>query len=389
MRRQVLMLTLLSAAAGANLNAADLTPHVAAIKAVGAEGAGNEAAGAAVRELSQEPASSLPALLTAFDGASPHAANYLRGAVEAIADRATARKQALPVKDIEAFVLDRARDPRARRLGYELLLNVDAAVEDRIIPGMLLDPSPDFRRDAVERFIKAAKETPEANKSEAVALWKQALSGATDADQVKSIATELKKLGEKVDLVAHFGFLTQWKIIGPFDNRGLAGFAKPYPPEEKLDFAAKYEGQTGEVAWSDVKTEDEFGLLDIAKAVSPYKGAVMYLATDFVSEKDRAVEFRLGTPNAWKVWLNGEPLFGRDEYHRGMAIDQYRVKVALRKGPNQILIKLCQNEQTEDWAQRYQLQFRVCESSGIAVAPAVAARDINRTTLTVQAGGAE
>jgi hypothetical protein len=39
----------------------------------------------------------------------------------------------------------------------------------------------------------------------------------------------------------------------------------------------------------------------------------------------------------------------------------------LRRGKNAILIKVCQNEQTEDWAQRWQFQFRVCDASGTAI----------------------
>ena len=123
----------------------------------------------------------------------------------------------------------------------------------------------------------------------------------------------------------------------------------------------------------------------------------MYLATSYDAAADRAVEFRFGTPNAWKLWVNGKFLFGRDEYHRGMAIDQYRVPAKLQAGKNVILLKLCQNEQDDDWAQRYQIQIRVCDPSGVAVLPV---KSKNQTTsdtlpqkrqpqrLTVQAEGA-
>ena len=52
-----------------------------------------------------------------------------------------------------------------------------------------------------------------------------------------------------------------------------------------------------------------------------------------------------------------------------MAIDQYRVPAKLKAGKNVILLKLCQNEQEDDWAQRYQIQIRVCDPSGVAVLP--------------------
>ena len=347
--------------------------HVAAIKAVQREAGGNEAAGRAVKALSGQSVSSLTKLLVAFDEASPLAANYLRGAVEAIVDRQLAAKKELPTKDLEAFVLDRNRDPRARRLAYETLLRVDQVAEARLIPGMLLDPSSEFRRDAVRRLIEEAKGLGEDKKEPAIALYQKALTGATEEDQVKDIAGALKKLGLTVDLPKHFGFLTQWKIVGPFDNKEFIGFNAVYAPEKSIDLLAKLQGTSGEVAWADIATKDDFGIIDIAKSIEPFKGSVMYLTTTFVSDRDRTVDLRLGTPNAWKVWVNGQPLFGRDEYHRGMAIDQYKVPATLKAGANVVLIKLCQNEQSDDWAQRYQLQFRVCDRSGVAVHPAVQA----------------
>jgi hypothetical protein len=365
---------------------------IKAIKAVGHEGQGNAAALAAVTQLQKESkASDLPVLLDAFSGASPLAANYLRNVVEAVADRETAAGRSLPADALRAIVFDTKRDPRARRLAYEVLLNVDASASREIIPRLLQDPSPEFRRDAVQQLIDAA--ATQDDKAVKLGTLRKALLGATDEDQVKEIAKGIRAQGEDVSLVKHFGFLTDWRIIGPFNNRDFVGFAETYPPEKKLDLEAKLEGQLGEVTWGEITTGEEFGIIDIAKTISPYKGAVMYLTTTFDSASARDVQFRLGTPNAWKIWLNGEYLFGRDEYHRGMAIDQYAVSATLKKGQNVILVKLCQNEQDDSWAQRYQLQFRVSDSSGVAIHSAASSRQAaglpqkSQNNLTAQTGG--
>ena len=39
----------------------------------------------------------------------------------------------------------------------------------------------------------------------------------------------------------------------------------------------------------------------------------------------------------------------------------------LFRSKNTILVKVCQNEQTEEWAQRWQIQLRVCDATGTAV----------------------
>ena len=357
------------AATAANLSAADLSSQLNAIRKVSREGQGNEAAAAAVRTLSAASASDLSQILSGFEGASPLAANYLRNVVEGVADRHLAASKALPAKQLETFVLARSNDPRARRLAFEVLAKVDSTAGDRLIPQMLLDPSPEFRRDAVQRLITEAESLGKDSSDQAKQVYRKALSGATDSDLVKNISKSLRKLGDDVDLISHFGFLTDWRIVGPFDNQKFIGFDAVYAPEDKLDFAAKLKAKEGEVTWGDVTTEDEFGIVDIAKSIAPHKGAVMYLATSYESAGARKVEFRLGTPNAWKLWINGKFQFGRDEYHRGMAIDQYRVPAELKAGKNVILLKLCQNEQTDDWAQRYQIQIRVCDPSGVAVLP--------------------
>src|SRR5262249_4435543 len=85
------------------------------------------------------------------------------------------------------------------------------------------------------------------------------------------------------------------------------------------------------------------------------------------STTDRPIEIRAASNNAIRIWLNGKEVFFREEYHHGMEIDQHVGKGTLVKGKNQILIKVCQNEQTDTWAERWSFQLRVCDALGAAV----------------------
>jgi hypothetical protein len=362
------LLAFLVGGGAGRLAAGELDQPLQTIRAVAPGGRGHREAAQAWKQVAQADAAALPAVLAALDNANPLAANWLRGAVEAIAERELHRSGKLPAAELEAFLLDTRHDPRGRRLAYEWLAKVDAAAPDRLIPKLLNDPSVEFRRDAVQRLLSRAKELQAADNAEqAKAVYQQALQAARDEDQVEAAVQPLAKLGEKVDLPRHFGFLMDWRLIGPFDNSANKGFDVPYPPEQTIDLDATYVGQKGEVAWTKFVTQDKHGIVDLAKAQAPHKGAATYAYTEFTSDAARDVEIRIGTPNAWKVWVNGKCLFGRDEFHRGMQIDQYRVRAALQPGKNQILLKVCQNEQTEDWAQRWQFQARVCDSTGTAV----------------------
>ena len=348
--------------------AADFEASVKTILGVGAEGKGNSEASAAWKELVKSPAQDLPRLLAAFDAANPLAANWLRSAAETIADRELKATGKLPQADLEKFIADTKRNPRARRMAYEWVLKVDATAADRLIPGLLNDPSTEFRRDAVARLIDAGTKLVDDKKDDqAKEIFQTALNGARDEDQINAIMKPLDKLGVKVDLARHFGFLQDWHLLGPFDNTGKKGFSVAYPPESEIKLDAKYAGQKGEVAWSKHVDEEKYGLIDLAKVTAPHKGAVTYALNEFVSDKAQTVDLRLGTPNAFKIWVNGELIFGREEYHRGISIDQYRMQAKLKPGKNQILLKICQNEQTEEWAQSWKYQLRVCDSTGTAI----------------------
>jgi hypothetical protein len=345
---------------------------IATVKSVGPKGEGHPAAIRAVAELSQGSAKSLTPILEALDDAGALAANWLRGAFEAIADREFNATGKLPARELEAFVVNRQHDPHARRLAYEWLLQVDPGAEDRLIPQMLRDRGAEFRRDAVQRLIARAVER-QANGDEngAKNVFREALQGATDDDQVQAIVKPLKELGESVDLQKHFGFVTRWKLIGPFENHDLVGFDAVYPPEEELDFEATYTGKDGrQVRWVEHTTAHDYGMVDLRKAIPPFKGAVTYAVAEFQARAAEDVEVRLSTQNAWKLWINGEFQFGRDEYHRGTQFDQYQVPVKLRAGKNVLLLKICEDEQKEDWAQDYYFQLRISDASGAAIEPA-------------------
>ena len=362
------LLTLIGTGAAWSSPETPLQESLASLSAVDKEGQGHAAAQEAMRGLCSAKAADLPAILSALDHASPLGANWIRNAFETVADRELRQKHPLPVDQLEKFVRDRSHQPRARRLAYELLVKVDPSTTDRMIPGMLLDPAPEFRRDAVAlKIAEAAKVDPKLDKPKAARLYREALSGAIHDDQVKAIAAALEKLGQKVNITDHFAFLTRYSVIGPFDNHDGKLLETVYPPETEIRLDAKYDGKLGKVSWQPLATTNDYGIVDIAKQVHPYKGATMYLLAEFHSPQARPIELRLATQNAWKIWLNEKLLFARNEYHRGSVFDQYRLPAQMRAGRNTILLKICQDEEKEDWAQSYQFQLRVCDSNGSGV----------------------
>ena len=350
-------------AAISSLEAA-LPAALKALASVEREGQGNEAASAAWKEIVTAGPPALPALLSAMGHGSPVADNWLRLAGDAIVDNALRAKKPLPLDALESFLRDTSHADAARQLAFDLLRQADAKRADAIEPALLNDPVQELRRGAVQRLIDSAKSK---DGEEAKALYLQALAAVRDHDQTQIVSNKLKKLGAPVDLPRHFGFLMKWQVIGPFDNAGKKGFDTAFPPESEIKLDATYEGKAGPVKWQAVESKDDYGKLDFNKPLGILKEVTGYATTTFDSSTERDAELRLGCKNAWKVWLNGELLFGRDEYHRGQQMDQYKLKCHLKKGANTVLVKCCQDEQKEEWTVEWEFQLRVCDRAGSAI----------------------
>ena len=338
---------------------------VARIKAVRNEGEGNSAASRASNALARRGPESLIELLQAMDDVTPIAANWLRAAVETIAERAIQAGRPLPQSELEEFVIDRSHSGPVRRLAYEWLTRVDPSAPDRLVPGMLDDPSVELRRDAVARELKHAQQLlDEGDEAAAVAAYEKTFSAARDRDQVELVAQRLKSFGQQVDLAQHYGFIQRWRLIGPFDNTDKTGFDAVYPPERKIDPEAVYPGKESPVRWTGHTTTDPHGMVDLNKVLGKHMGVAAYALGIVESAEERPVQIRAGSNNAVKIWLNGQLLFFREEYHHGLHMDQHHGAGTLRPGRNTILIKVCQNEQTEEWAQLWSFQLRVCDATG-------------------------
>jgi len=357
------LLPILALASFTTLHAA-VDDAVKTLASVQSEGKGNEAANLAWKEVVAAGPSALPTLLAVTGQGTSMADNWLRIAGDAIVDAALRTKQPVPVAELEVFLKDTPRPAAARLLAFDLIRQADPARADVIEPTLIADPVQELRRGAVQRLIDAAKAKDGAD---AKPIYEQALAAVRDEDQTKEIAGALKKLGVTVDLPAHFGFLMKWHVVGPFDNTERKGFDTVFPPEKEVRLDASYEGKEGAVKWQPFESKDEAGKLDFNKPLGLKKEVTAYATTTFESPVERDAELRLGCKNAWKVWLNGELLFGRDEYHRGQQMDQYKLKCRLKKGPNTVLVKACQNEQKEQWTVEWEFQLRVCDSTGTAI----------------------
>ena len=341
----------------------DVPAAIQAIKAVGREGAGNEAASAGWKQLVGGGGIALFPTLKAFDGASPTAANWLRSAIDGIAQAEKKAGRKLPTEALIAFVQESQNAPAARRIAFELIADQDKTTSNGLLESMVNDPSLELRRDAIAAEIEKLKPI-----SAALTLkpaYEKLFAASRDPDQIEQLAKLVEKVEGKADITKHMGFITKWQLAGPFDSPMGAGFGTPYPPEKAIDLAAEFTGKAGaKFTWTPSETKQTYGIVDLNAVVGKYKHAVIYAFAAIDIEKETAVDFRAGSQNALQIFLNGKKIFEREEYHHGTKLDQHVAKGTLAAGKNQILVKICQNDQPDQWAQVFGFQLRICDHLG-------------------------
>ncbi|AMV32675.1 hypothetical protein VN12_11165 [Pirellula sp. SH-Sr6A] len=302
--------------------------------------------------------------LQAMRGATPIGKNWLMGFASHAYKKELVSKSPEDMKAaLERFLADRDQDGEARATVFEWLTQLNPDARKTWLAQMQDDPSPELRFAAIEAALPTTKE---------VEPLLRLLENARHPIQVSTIIKSLADAGKEIDQAKHFGFLKSFRLIGPFDHVGTKNFNKVFPVETDWiagKTADTYEGKHGEVRWIEHTTYDKDGSVDLAKLYNNEKGCIVYATAEFDSPIEGPAELRLGSIIGQKAWVNGKQVMANEVYHSASQIDQYIEPIQLKKGPNRILIKLCQNEQKESWAQGYQFMVRITDSTGKAIQP--------------------
>lgn len=336
---------------------------LATIDAVGPHGAGNGAAQRAWARLIEVGMPALVPTLAAMSDSRPLAANWLRTVIDTLLDGERAAGRPLPLQTLQGFVQQKHHSGAARQLAYDWLSAHDPATAARLLPEFLHDPAAGLRRAALDDLIRQAEQA--ADSQQALAFYEQAFAAAADRDQVELLAKRLEKQGHPIDLARRFGFIQNWLLLGPFSNQDGRGYHEVLPPERDFDPIHSHLGKDARsLAWTPCHTADSYGLVDLNKALGKQPFVLAYALAFVDAPAARNVEIRVGCINAVKVFLNGQLLHACEEYHHEMEMDQYRARGTLRPGRNSVLLKVCQDNQPEDFNQHWKFQARICDRLG-------------------------
>jgi hypothetical protein len=161
-------------------------------------------------------------------------------------------------------------------------------------------------------------------------------------DVSRMIARARERETKQLNLVRDFN------VIGPFNNERWLGHARVYPPEEKIDLSATYEGLTGPARWQQVTLREGQGYLDFTRIMQPKDWTVAYALCYVHSKTRQQAQIRTGTNDSIKLWLNGRLLLDYQAAEgRWAIIDDDITPVTLPAGWSTILVKVAQT--TGNW----------------------------------------
>lgn len=152
--------------------------------------------------------------------------------------------------------------------------------------------------------------------------------------------------------------ISQWQLIGPFENISASGYDNVFPPEREFDVRQSYEGKNDvRVSWFRFKTIRNDRWIDFTRYFGNDNS--IYYANMFVRSKSKQkVQVRVGTSGSLKTFLNDELIIAvRDENNNDL--DTYIAETELQEGWNRVLVKCGYSEITN-----CNFMFRLTDPNG-------------------------
>ncbi len=150
--------------------------------------------------------------------------------------------------------------------------------------------------------------------------------------------------------IARLGFVSDWMLLGPFDNDGKAGFVAELDPQKEYDaplnLARDYDGKDHRpVRWRLLPPASPYGWVDFGVFIRPAEQACVFAET-FVRDTrvkahgSRAISVWAGAAGALSVFWNGTEIL-RDDKYRDLDPDRFSANATVVEGWNRLSAKVC------------------------------------------------
>ncbi len=149
------------------------------------------------------------------------------------------------------------------------------------------------------------------------------------------------RVNKSAELLEPIGYITDFYLLGSFDNEGKSGCNIDFGPEAHLDLKASVPAKGHAAQWRKLAVSSPDGYIDLSASLRPNREAVGYALTFLQAPAEGRATLALGASGAFRLWVNGQLAASGDNYNYPRP-DQARVSVRLHKGVNRVLLKVCQ-----------------------------------------------
>jgi len=159
-------------------------------------------------------------------------------------------------------------------------------------------------------------------------------------DAVRAMMALAGKMGDQQDMLSQLGFLTKWRVVGPFPWSSKDAFSKTNVNEPNVDLSATYTVDNAQCTWQSVNTAPGY-TVNLAGIYGSPTNCAAYGYTEIEVAEACDATVRVGSDDGIKVWINGETVH-ENNVDRGADIDQDQAPIKLKAGLNKILVECTQ-----------------------------------------------
>ena len=172
--------------------------------------------------------------------------------------------------------------------------------------------------------------------------------------------------------------ISDWQLVGEFENISTSGFDKAYPPITQpgndKPFINKYGAA---VRWVNIPAVRNDRWVDFNYYYASTDNSVVYAQNFVVSDREQEVQLRIGVSGSVKVWVNDKEVISELE-ERNNGTDSYIAQVKLNKAANRILVQL-----GESYCNNINFMLRLTDSNGTPIPNLTVSKEVMPYTKEV------
>ncbi|MBI4559400.1 MAG: hypothetical protein HY706_17575, partial [Candidatus Hydrogenedentes bacterium] len=152
------------------------------------------------------------------------------------------------------------------------------------------------------------------------------IADSTSRPEVMAAATEhLRALGADTRAIAQRrGFITDWKLLGPFPNPDNSAFRKPFFDESRADQLDNIEFEGKAYTWKLFNADNLPAVVNLKSQFDPNNRVAAYGYAEISTDREAPVVFLLGSDDGCEFWLNWKKLH-ESGGSRNLVVDGERV----------------------------------------------------------------